>query len=84
MKFIFVFVVFILVVNQQEARPQLDCKQDKNNKFNVLCVVDLGTEKVNKFVKEFGEVLHRARNPPGFGFGFTDYKSKDLSYLKNY
>jgi hypothetical protein len=84
MKFIFVFVVFILLVNQQEARPQLDCKQDKYNKLNVLCVVDLGNEKVSKFVKEFGEKLHRARNPPGLGFGFTEYKAKDLSYLKNY
>jgi hypothetical protein len=84
MKFIFVFVVLIILVNQQEARPQLDCKEDKNNKFKILCVVDLGTEKVNKFVKEFGEKLHRARNPPRFGFGFNEYKAKDLSYLKNY
>jgi hypothetical protein len=82
MKFIFVFVVFIILVNQQEARPQLDCKRDYNNKYNLVCKLDIGTEKFTEIAHEIGEVLHRARNPPGLGFGFQEFKAQDLSHLK--
>ena len=81
MKFV-IFIAFIILghlVDPEEARPQLDCVQDKNNKLNHSCDVDIGNKKLEEFVQEFAEVLRRPYNTQKLDFGF---KARDLSYLK--